>query len=95
MDSHLLSTPQAIAERGERIYRERYREEYERSRIGAFVAIDVTTEKAFVGDTPESALDLARVESPAGIFHLIQVGFPAAFRVSYSGSGSPDWVFQP
>lgn len=94
MDSHSLSTPKAIAERGEQIYQQNYRVSYERDHTGKFVAIDVTTERAFLGDTPEGALDLAKADSPMGIFHLIQIGFPAAFRVSYSSNATTDWIFQ-
>ena len=94
MDSHSLSTPKAIAERGEQIYKEKYQVGYEREHLRRFVAIDVATEKAYIGNTPEAALDLAKNESPMGLFHLIQIGFPAAFRLSYSNNATTDWVFQ-
>ena len=94
MTSHSFSTPKAIAERGEKIYQDKYKVEYEREHLGKFLAIDVTTEKAFLGDTPEAVLDQAKNESPMGIFHLIQIGFSAAYRVSYSSNADTDWVFQ-
>ena len=94
MNVHSLSTPKAIAERGEEIYREDYQASYERDHSGKFVAVDVITKQAYLGDTPEAALDLAKGESPMGIFHLIQIGFPAAFRVSYSSHAATDWIFQ-
>jgi hypothetical protein len=88
------SSPKAIAELGEKIYREQYQEQYERERPGKFVAIDVTKQKAYVADTPEEVLEIARTDSPVGIFHLIQVGFSGAFRVSYADHADLDWIFR-
>jgi len=89
-----LSDPKAVAEAGERIYAEKYREKYEKEHWGKFVAIDVLTSDAFLGDTAEQALEEAREKSPQGIFHLILVGSPGAFRVGYSDACTPDWLFQ-
>jgi len=91
-----LTTPKAIAELGEKIYRDRYKEPYERDHPGKFVAIDVTTQKAYIDQTPEAVLEAARKDSPEGLFHLIQVGFPGAFRVSYTTHANEDmeWVFR-
>jgi hypothetical protein len=89
-----LSNPKAVAEAGERIYKEKYRQQYEQDHRGKFVAIDVTTSDAFIGDTAEKALEEARLKSPNGIFHLILVGSPGAFRVGYSNGATADWLFQ-
>jgi len=89
-----LSNPKAIAELGEKIYREQYQEQYEREHSGKFVAIDVSTQKAYIADTPEEVLEAARQDAPEGIFHLIQVGFPGAFRVSYTNHADMDWIFR-
>ena len=74
----------AVAERGEKIYRERYKAEYERSKSGQFVAIDVDGERVFLADTPEDALQAAMDAIPQGRFHLIQVGATGVFKVAYS-----------
>jgi hypothetical protein len=93
---HPLTTPKAIAELGEKIYREQYKEQYEREHLGKFVAIDVNTQEAYVDETPEGVLEAAREDSPGGLFHLIQVGFPGAFRVSHTIHADEDmeWVFR-
>lgn len=90
------TNPKAIAELGEKIYSEQYKEQYERDHPGKFVAIDVATQKAYIGETPEGVLDAARADSPNGIFHLIQVGFSGAFRVSYTyhTDANMDWIFR-
>ncbi len=85
------SNPGVIAETGERIYDEKYRAEYEAKHGGKFVAVNVHTGGATLGDTPEEALRRAKETDPSGIFHLIRVGSPGAFRVSYAQHGSNDW----
>lgn len=89
-----LSNPKAAAELGEKIYQDLYKEQYEQEHQGKFVAIDVTSEKAYLDDAPEKVLESARKASPVGIFHLIKVGFPGAFRVSYSNHVELDRLFQ-
>jgi hypothetical protein len=88
-------TPQAIAEKGERIYREKYQPEFEQKYIDKFVAIDTKTEKAFVADSPaEAILAAQKAEGGGGPFHVIKVGSLGVYRVGYSASGSAhDWIF--
>lgn len=88
-----ITNPKAIATLGEKIYTDKYREAYEQDHPGKFVAIDISTEEAFVGNTAEAALDAAQTASPTGVFHLIKVGSPGAFRVSYASNGHLDWIF--
>lgn len=88
------TNPAAIADQGERIYRERYQVDYERLHSGQFVAIDIDTERAYVGATPEAALQAARAANAAGLFHLVRVGSPGVFRTAYSeASPHGDWIF--
>ncbi len=78
-----LSNVDEIARRGETIYQGRYKQRFETEHPKKFVAIDVGTELAYIGETPEEALDKATAEAPEGMFHLIQIGLPAAFRISH------------
>jgi len=94
MDQPLPTNPKVIAERGEAIYNDKYRKKYEDKHQGKFVIIDVVSEKAYLGDTVDQAFTAAREGAPAGVFHLIKVGAPGAFRVSYSSGAALDWVFQ-
>lgn len=89
-----LSNPKALAERGEKIYQEKYKSAYESQYLGKFVAIDVTTERAYVADSPAAAAELARKDSPKGLFHLIKVGAAGAFKVSYTNNAALDWIFR-
>jgi len=89
-----LSNPKAIAERGEQIYREKYQSAYESKHPGKFVAIDTASEKTYIADSPREALESARHDAPKGTFHLVRVGAPGAFRVSYTSNASVDWIFR-
>jgi hypothetical protein len=89
-----LSDPRSVAEAGERIYKEKYRDEYEKTHAGEFVAIDVLSQQAYIARTPSDALKLARDASPSGIFHLIKIGSAGAFQVSHSLNARPDWLFR-
>lgn len=89
-----LSNPKAVADHGEKIYQEKYKSAYESEHPGQFLAIDVTTEKAYLGDSAEAAINLARNESPTGLFHLVKVGSAGAFRVSYTNDTNVDWLFR-
>lgn len=88
-----FSDPKAIVDAGERIYSEKYQKEYEERYAGRFVAIDVVTGKAYIGETAAKALEDASQSSDGGPFHLIKVGSPGAFRVGYAHA-AVDWLFQ-
>ena len=78
--------PAEIAESAERIYQERYKEDYERSHSGEFVVIDITTGEAYLGSYPEDAMRLAEEAAPKGMHYLIKIGAPAAFRIGFIGT---------
>lgn len=87
-----FTNPRALAERGEGIYKRRYQQDFERLYLGKFVAIDVSTELAYVGDSPIEALSKAKEQAPEGIFHLLRVGATAAFHVSSGSNAQVDWT---
>ncbi len=88
-----ITNPKVLAEVGERIYRERYQRDYEEKYRGKFVAINVETEKTYIGDTPEEAFQSARKDSPEGLFHLIRIGYTGVFRAGHA-SANADWIFR-
>jgi len=75
-----LNNPKAISDAGERIYQERYKQDYERNYSGRFVAIDIFDGSATLGSTTSEALSKAKQQHPKGVFHLIRVGHAAAFE---------------
>ena len=88
-----LSNPKAVVEKGEEIYDQKYRAEFEKLHHGKFVLIEVKSGEAFLGDSPEDVYKDAAEKTTGGVFHLIRVGSPGAFRVSYSSShhADADW----
>ena len=78
----LISNPQSIAEEGERIYLEKFKTRYEAESFGKFVAIDIDSEDAFIGNSSEEAIQRGRQAHPNGIFHLIRIGSKGAFSIS-------------
>ena len=77
--------PAEIAESAERIYKERYKEDYERSHSGEFVVIDIASGEAYLGVYPEDAMRVAEEAAPQGMHYLIKIGSPAAFRIGFVG----------
>ena len=72
--------PKAVSQRGLEIYREKYQAEYESKHQSQFVAIDIRTGAATLGESADEALDKASTANPQGMFHLVRIGFRAAFR---------------
>ena len=85
MTDHLkdFSSPERIAEEGERIYAERYKVRLEKEIPGKYAAIDVLTGEIYTGQYPEDALAAAKKSAPTGLLHLIRVGSVGAYRVSH------------
>lgn len=77
-----VSSMQRIADMGEKIYVEKYKDRLEKESGGHFAAIDVLSGNAYVGEFPELAIEKAQKESPTGVFHLIRIGSPGAFKSS-------------
>jgi hypothetical protein len=89
----LLSNPKALAELGEKIYNEKYRAKFEADHDGKFAAIDVQSTEAFIGNTPEEAVTLARSARKDVLVHLIKIGSAGAFRVSYTSHANANWLY--
>ncbi|MDA2912943.1 hypothetical protein MYX77_03105 [Acidobacteriia bacterium AH_259_A11_L15] len=89
-----LTNPKEIGKRGEEIYESKYKQTFEAEHIGKFVAIEIYSQRAFVDETPGQVLEKAQKEMPDGLFHLIKVGSPGAFRLSYTSDADTDWLFR-
>ncbi|MFI5201878.1 MAG: hypothetical protein ACHQNE_05795 [Candidatus Kapaibacterium sp.] len=75
------SHPEQIVARAEEIYARKFKKEFENKHRGKFAVIDITTEKAYLGDFSGDALQSALKDSPHGIFHLIRIGSRAAHKM--------------
>ena len=89
-----LVTPNEIAEKGESIYNQLFREKYEGLHDGKFLAINVVNSNEFLGDYPEDALAIAVAREPNGTFYLVKIGANTAFRVGHFGeqNNELDWA---
>src|SRR5438045_6386208 len=77
-----ISQPDSVASRGEEIYREKLKTLLEPKESGKFVAIEVNSEKYFVGNSSGEALKLATAALPDGVFHLMKIGASTAFTLT-------------
>ena len=73
--------PQEIADIGRMIYANRYQTEFEIRYPGQIVAIDISSERAFVASSVEEAVERGHGANPTGLFHVIKVGAPAVYRM--------------
>ena len=75
--------PTVVAERGRKMY-DKVRRAIEAEHPGEFVAVDVTSEKLFFGDSPEAAYRAAREARMEGPFHFVRVGQRGVYRSTRS-----------
>ena len=66
-----------IAEEGSRIY-EKIKSKYEPGNKGRFLAIEVDSEVAFLGNTSAEALISAKEAYPSKVFYVIKIGYDVA-----------------
>jgi hypothetical protein len=71
------------------IYDRKYRAQFERHHNGQFAAIDINNELAYLAELPEQASSKARAASADGIFYLVRVGSPGAFKTSRFNAADP------
>ena len=72
-----------IAQTAEGVYREHFQDEAEKHHQGEFVVIEVHTKKAYFGARPIEAHKNARKENPTGLYNLMKVGQPGAFKLCH------------
>ena len=79
MENDLLKNVdiQGIATKGSDIY-QKIKVNYEPEEKGKFLAIEVDSEKAYLGSTSAEALEKARQEHPEKVFYVVKVGFDVA-----------------
>jgi hypothetical protein len=71
-----MSLPHEIFDKGDDIYRERYKRIYEKRYLGQYVAIDLETGAAFVAPDATAAIRSAQNTRKEGaLFHLVRIGY--------------------
>lgn len=74
---------QKIAEEGSKIY-DKIKVNYDPKERGKFLAIDIDSEKAYLGNTSAEALELARQNHPDKVFYVVKIGFDVAETMARS-----------
>lgn len=74
---------QKIAEEGDRIY-QKIKINYEPKENGRFLAVDIESEKVYLGNTSAEALELARENHPNKVFYVVKIGFDATETLAKS-----------
>lgn len=74
---------QRIAEEGAKIY-EKIKVNYDPKEKGKFLAIDIDSEKAYLGETSAEALESARQNHPNKVFYVVKIGFDVAETMAKS-----------
>ena len=75
---------QKIANKGAEIYGS-VRLQYEPDQNGKFLAIDINSKEAFLGNTSSEAVESARKAHPNKIFYVVKIGFSAAETLASFG----------
>ncbi|MGH7986342.1 MAG: hypothetical protein ACREQX_08660 [Candidatus Binataceae bacterium] len=72
----LMSLPREIAEKGDGIYKAKYKRSYEKRYFGQYAAIDIDTSEAFVAPSAAAAVGSAQIMGKEGaLFHLVRIGY--------------------
>ena len=74
---------QKIAEEGAKIY-DQIKVGYDPKEKGKFLAIDIESKKAYLGNTSAEALELARQNHPNKVFYVVKIGFDVAETMARS-----------
>lgn len=68
---------QEIADKGSQIY-ESIKGQYEPQDHGKFLAIDIKSGKAYLGQESSEAIGLARLAHPDTVFFVVKIGYSAS-----------------
>lgn len=77
---------QEIAEEGAKIYG-KIKVKYDPKEKGKFLAIDIESKKAYLGNTSAEALESARSKHKNRIFYVVKIGFDVAETMAKSFIG--------
>ena len=73
--------PTRLAELGQKLYEERFKDAYAAEHTGEILAIDVDSGTAYLGTSPLEALTTARAANSNGHFHLVKIGFSGVYTL--------------
>jgi len=68
---------QKIADKGSLIY-DKIKVQYEPEKNGEFLAIEIDSEKVYLGKSSSEVVELARAAYPDKVFYVVKIGHSAA-----------------
>lgn len=74
---------QLIVEKGKKLY-EQIKVNYDPKEKGKFLAIDIDSEKVYLGNTSAEAVALAKQNHPNKVFYVVKIGFDVAETMAKS-----------
>jgi len=74
---------QHIADEGTKIYRQ-IKSQYEDTKRGKFLAIEIDSKDVFLGDTGGEAMELAEIKYPDKVFFVVKIGFDTIAKMAHS-----------
>lgn len=77
---------QALAIKGQRIYRSRLKAKLEPTHLGEYAVIEVESGDYFLGHTISEAYAKAAAKYPDKEFYLVRIGYPAAISFKHRTS---------
>ena len=84
-------TPDAISEKGQALYREKFQAEYEQKYPGKYLAIDVNSGEGFLADTPDAAVEALLRKNQHAYYHVVRIGASGVYRVGYTQHAPSQW----
>lgn len=76
-------SPTQLAKIGEKLYEERFKNEYTPEHTGEILAIEVASETAYLGKSALQALLAGQAAQHDGTFHLVRIGGPGVYHMGF------------
>ena len=87
--NNLNVTADMIASRGEELYQQNIRANVEAEHKGKFLAVDIETGDYAIADEDLDATDRLLSKRPDALVYGLRIGFPAAYRIGFKISVTP------
>lgn len=78
-----VPSTEELTQKGKEIY-DKLKPNLEPEKNGLYVAIEVESEKYFIGETVEKVIELAKKEFPDKLFYVTRIGGPARISIRFS-----------
>ena len=74
-------TPEEIAKKGEEIYQDKLKAQFEPQENGKYLVIEVVSGDCFLGESILEAIEKAKSKYPNRLFYTVRVGYKGIFKM--------------